>query len=49
MAETSRLSPLARCAWFWSNCYLHPFDGFVTRELGCLGYLRYVDHFVTLR
>jgi len=30
---------------FWSNCYLHRFDQFVTRELRCLGYLRYVDDF----
>jgi RNA-directed DNA polymerase len=28
---------------FWSNCYLHPFDQFVTRELGCRAYVRYVD------
>jgi RNA-directed DNA polymerase len=28
---------------FWSNCYLHPLDLFVKRELGCRGYLRYVD------
>jgi RNA-directed DNA polymerase len=28
---------------FWSNCYLHPFDCFVKRELGCGAYLRYVD------
>ena len=28
---------------FWSNCYLHPFDQFVTRELGCKAYVRYVD------
>lgn len=28
---------------FWANCYLNPFDHFVKRELGCLGYLRYVD------
>jgi RNA-directed DNA polymerase len=28
---------------FWSNCYLHPFDQFVTRGLGCRAYLRYVD------
>jgi len=28
---------------FWSNCYLHPFDQFVKRELGCGPYLRYVD------
>ena len=30
---------------FWSNCYLHPFDLFVKRELGCRPYLRYVDDF----
>jgi RNA-directed DNA polymerase len=30
---------------FWSNCYLHPFDQFVTRELGCGAYVRYVDDF----
>lgn len=30
---------------FWSNCYLHPFDLFVKRELGCRDYLRYVDDF----
>lgn len=30
---------------FWSNCYLNPFDWFVTRELGCRAYLRYVDDF----
>ena len=30
---------------FWSNCYLNPFDWFVTRELGCSNYLRYVDDF----
>ncbi len=28
---------------FWSNCYLHPFDEFVKRELCCRAYLRYVD------
>jgi RNA-directed DNA polymerase len=33
---------------FWSNCYLHPFDQFVTRELHCRAYLRYVDDFVLL-
>ena len=27
----------------WSNCNLHPFDQFVTRELRCPAYLRYVD------
>lgn len=30
---------------FWSNCLLHPFDQFVTRELRCPAYLRYVDDF----
>lgn len=30
---------------FWSNCYLHPLDLFVKRELGCQAYLRYVDDF----
>ena len=30
---------------FWSNCYLHPFDLFVKRGLGCSTYLRYVDDF----
>ncbi|MCP4934079.1 MAG: RNA-dependent DNA polymerase [bacterium] len=30
---------------FWSNCYLHPFDLFIKRELACSGYLRYVDDF----
>lgn len=28
---------------FWLNCYLHPLDMFVKRELGCRAYLRYVD------
>lgn len=28
---------------FWSNCYLNPFDHFITRELHCPAYLRYVD------
>ncbi len=31
---------------FWANCYLNPFDHFVKRELGCRGYLRYVDDFL---
>ncbi len=31
---------------FWSNVYLNDFDWFVTRELGCGAYLRYVDDFV---
>ena len=31
---------------FWSNVYLNDFDWFVTRELGCAAYLRYVDDFV---
>jgi RNA-directed DNA polymerase len=30
----------------WANCYLNPFDQFVKRELGCRGYLRYVDDFL---
>ena len=30
---------------FWSNCYLNPFDFFVTRELRCRAYLRFVDDF----
>ncbi len=30
---------------FWSNCFLHTFDLFVKRELGCPAYLRYVDVF----
>jgi RNA-directed DNA polymerase len=30
---------------FWSNCYLNSFDWFVTRELRCSAYLRYVDDF----
>lgn len=28
---------------FWANCYLNEIDHFVTRELGCRAYLRYVD------
>lgn len=28
---------------FWSNCYLHPLDQCLTRELGCRTYVRYVD------
>lgn len=28
---------------FWSNCCLHPLDRFITRGLGCRGYIRYVD------
>mgnify|MGYP001482494003 CR=1 FL=1 len=31
---------------FWANCYLNPFDHFVKRELGCRGYVRYVDDFL---
>jgi retron-type reverse transcriptase len=30
---------------FWSNCYLNGLDWFVTRELGCRAYVRYVDDF----
>jgi hypothetical protein len=28
---------------FWSNVYMNPLDWFVTRELRCRAYLRYVD------
>lgn len=28
---------------FWANVYLNPFDHFVTRELRCKAYVRYVD------
>lgn len=31
---------------FWANCYLNIFDHFVKRELGCKGYVRYVDDYV---
>jgi RNA-directed DNA polymerase len=31
---------------WWANCYLNTFDQFVTRELGCKAYLRYVDDFL---
>jgi hypothetical protein len=31
---------------FWANCYLNEFDHFVTRQLGCVAYLRYVDDFL---
>lgn len=31
---------------WWANCYLNPFDQFIKRELGCRGYLRYVDDFL---
>ena len=34
---------------FWANCYLNAFDHFVTRELGCPAYLRYVDDYAALR
>lgn len=30
---------------FWSNCYLHPLDQFITRGLECKAYVRYVDDF----
>lgn len=30
---------------FWSNCYMHPLDLHIKRELSCKGYLRYVDDF----
>jgi len=31
---------------FWSNCYLNPLDWFITQELGCRHYARYVDDMV---
>jgi retron-type reverse transcriptase len=31
---------------WWANCYLNLFDQFVKRELGCKGYVRYVDDFL---
>ncbi|MBN1955866.1 MAG: RNA-directed DNA polymerase [Anaerolineae bacterium] len=31
---------------FWANCLMNPFDHFVKRELGCKGYLRFVDDFL---
>lgn len=31
---------------FWANCYLNEFDHFITRELGCSAYLRFVDDFL---
>ncbi len=31
---------------FWANCYLNAFDHFVSRELKCGAYLRYVDDFL---
>lgn len=31
---------------FWANVYLNPVDHFVKRELGCRGYLRFVDDFL---
>ncbi|MCK6576691.1 MAG: RNA-directed DNA polymerase [Anaerolineae bacterium] len=31
---------------FWANVYLNPLDHFIKRELGCRGYLRYVDDFL---
>lgn len=31
---------------FWANVYLNPFDHYVKRELGCKGYVRYVDDFL---
>ena len=30
---------------FWSNCYLNSLDWFITRQLGCRVFLRYVDDF----
>ncbi|MCB0130233.1 MAG: group II intron reverse transcriptase domain-containing protein [Caldilineaceae bacterium] len=31
---------------FWANCYMNACDHFVTRELSCRHYLRYVDDFL---
>jgi retron-type reverse transcriptase len=31
---------------FWANVYLNELDQFVKRELGCKGYVRYVDDFL---
>lgn len=31
---------------FWANCYMNEFDHFVTRELQCQAYLRFVDDFL---
>lgn len=31
---------------FWANVYLNPIDHFIKRELGCAGYVRYVDDLV---
>lgn len=31
---------------FWANCYMNDFDHFVTQQLGCGSYLRYVDDFL---
>lgn len=28
---------------FWANCFMNPLDHFIKRELGCPGYIRYVD------
>lgn len=30
---------------FWSNVYMNPLDQFITRDLGCAAFLRYVDDF----
>ena len=34
---------------FWANAYLNSFDHFVTRELRCRGYVRYVDDILLVR
>jgi len=31
---------------FWANCYMNEFDHFVTRELQCPAYERFVDDFI---
>jgi retron-type reverse transcriptase len=43
-AERPRGLPIGNLtSQFWANCYLDPFDQFIKRELGCRGYVRYVD------
>lgn len=45
-ATLSRGLPIGNLtSQFWSNVMLNPFDWFVSRELGCGAFLRYVDDF----
>lgn len=45
-AERPRGLPIGNLtSQFWANCSLNPFDWFVTRELRCRAYVRYVDDF----